>query len=97
MLKKKYRRKKDKLIKSLLDDGRKTAVLNIEVLDTSKLKGYLIYECSYLDNGKDKVINIIAMDITDAMSKLESMLGSGIPAQTANVILGNEKFTNIPL
>lgn len=97
MLKKKYRRKKDKLIKSLLDDGRKTAVLNIEVLDTSKLKGYLIYECSYLDNSKYKVINIIAMDITDAMSKLESMLGSGIPAQTANIILGNEKFTNIPL
>jgi len=96
LLKKKYRREKDELINALLKEDRRTVVLGIEVLETSKLKGYLIYECTYLDAGKEKVINIIAQDITDAMSKLENILGSGIPAQTASLILGNEKFANIP-
>jgi hypothetical protein len=92
LLKKKYRREKDELVKALFKDGRRTVVLCIEVLETSKLKGYLIYECTYLDNGKEKVINIIAQDITDAMSKLDGMVDSGIPQQTANLILGSESF-----
>lgn len=97
LLKKKYRREKDELINALLKDGRRTVVLGIEVLETSKLKGYLIYECTYLDGGKEKVINIIAHDITDAMTKLDGMVDSGIPQQTANLILGSESYAQTRL
>tara|TARA_R110000744_G_scaffold28209_4_gene68252 strand:- start:2904 stop:3191 length:288 start_codon:yes stop_codon:yes gene_type:complete len=88
-LKKKYKREVSELVSALVKDGRTTAVLEIKVIETSKMKGYLIYECSYIDNGKIKVVNIIAVDISDALIKLEPFLNAGIPERTTDYILGN--------
>jgi len=96
-LKKKYNRTKSELVKSLNKSDRKTVVLSIKVVETSKIKQHLIYECSYLDSGKEKNVTIIARDITEAMLKLEPYLGAGIPDTTTNLILGSERYTNVPL
>ena len=92
-LKKKYNRSKTELVESLNKTDRKTVVLSIELIETSKIKDHLIYECDYLDNGIQKQINIIATDITEAMTKLEPYVGAGIPEPTLNHILGNERYT----
>ena len=76
---------------------RQSVLLSIEVIETSKIKDHLTYECMYLDNNVEKQINIIATDITEAMQKLEPYVGAGIPDTTTNLILGSERYTNIPL
>jgi|ETNmetMinimDraft_24_1059892.scaffolds.fasta_scaffold15043_4 hypothetical protein len=91
-VKKKYLREKKDIIKSLVADGRRTAVLNISLLETSKIKGHLIYMVNYIDNGTEKQTHIIAKDITDAMRKLEPFLESGIPSTTTNYLLGSQTF-----
>ena len=95
-LKKKYKREYSELITALIKDGRPTAVLEVKVIETSKMRGYLIYECSYIDSGTVKVSNIIARDISDAMKKLEPLLGSGIPSSTVNYVLGSQTL-NTPI
>jgi hypothetical protein len=95
MLKKKYRRRNDDLIHSLNSIKRQTVVLSIEVVETSKIKDHLIYECDYLDNGTQKQVNIIAQDITEAMQKLEPYVGVGIPEPTANLILGSQLYQKV--
>ena len=96
-LKKKYSRSKSELLKSLKIIPRQSVVLSIEVIETSKIKDHLIYECVYLDNNVEKQINIIATDITEAMQKLEPYVGAGIPDTTTNLILGSERYANVPL
>jgi len=96
-LKKKYSRSKSELLKSLKNIKRQSVVLSIEVIETSKIKDHLIYECVYLDNNVEKQINIIATDITEAMQKLEPYVGAGIPDTTTNLILGSERYANVPL
>ena len=87
-----HRREHSDLVKSLVEEGRVTTVLSVSVLETSKVDGYLIYECNYLDSAHEKTIRIIAKDITDAMKKLEPMVDSGIPPKTAEYVLGKELF-----
>ncbi len=96
-LKKKYSRSKAELLKSLKKIERQSVVLSIEVIETSKIKDHLIYECVYLDNNVEKQINIIARDITEAMQKLEPYVGAGIPDTTTNLILGSERYADVPL
>ena len=91
-VKKKYVRDKKDIIKSLVNDDRRTAVLSIKLLETSKIKGHLIYLVNYIDNGSEKETHIIARDITDAMVKLDPLLESGIPSSTMNYMLGSEIF-----
>ena len=91
-VKKKYQREKREIINSLIKDGRQTAVLSINLLETSKIKGHLIYLVNYIDNGTEKETHIIARDITDAMSKLDPLVNSGIPSSTMNYMLGSEIF-----
>lgn len=91
-LKNKYKREEQELIDSMFKSGNRTFITRIELVETSKIKGHQIYECKYVDNGAKKQVNIIAVDITDAVSKLEAMLGFGIPQQAANYMLGSEKF-----
>ena len=91
-LKSKYKRDKAELIETLLDNGRTTAVLEINVLTTSKIKEHLIYECIYLHNSKLKTTQIIARDITDAMSRLEPFIKSGASSSVINYVLNNENI-----
>jgi len=94
-LKNKYKREEQELIDSLLESGSKTFITRIQLVETSKIKDHKIYECRYVDNGTKKQINIIAVDITDAVGKLEAMVGFGMPEQTANLLLGSEKYNTI--
>jgi len=89
-LKSKYKRKESELIDSMITSGTKTFITQITLIETSKMKGYQIYECKYVDNGTSRNVNIIAMDITDAVTKLDGIIGLGIPEQTVNYILGSE-------
>ena len=91
-LKSKYKRDKSELIEALLDNGRTTAVLEISVLTTSKIKEHLIYECTYLHNSKIKTTQIIAKDITDAMNRLEPFIQSGASSTVINYVLNNENI-----
>jgi len=91
-LKSKYKRDKSELIETLLDNGRTTAVLEINVLTTSKIKEHLIYECVYLHNSKLKTTQIIAKDITDAMSRLDPFIKSGASTSVINYVLNNENI-----
>jgi hypothetical protein len=89
-LKSKYKRKESELIDSMIKSGTKTFITQITMVETSKMKGYQIYECKYVDGGAFRNVNIVAMDITDAVTKLESIVGMGVPEQTANYMLGSE-------
>jgi len=91
-LKNKYKREEQELIDSMIKSGNKTFITRIELIETSKIKGHQIYECRYVDSGTKKQVNIIAVDITDAVGKLEAMVGFGLPQQAANYMLGSEKF-----
>ncbi len=91
-LKSKYKRGQSELIDTLLENGRNTAVLEVKVLETSKIKEHLIYECIYLHNSKLKTTQIIAKDITDAMERLEPFINSGTSSSVVNYILKNENY-----
>ena len=91
-LKSKYKRGQSELIDTLLENGRTTAVLEVKVLETSKIKEHLIYECVYLHNSKLKTTQIIAKDITDAMGRLEPFINSGTSSAVVNYILKNENY-----
>ena len=91
-LKSKYKRGQSELIDTLLENGRTTAVLEINVLTTSKIKEHLIYECIYLHNSKLKTTQIIAKDITDAMERLEPFINSGVSSTVVNYVLSNENY-----
>ncbi len=89
-IKQKYKREQSELIETLISDGREIGVLEIRVLETSKIKWHLIYHCIYLHGGKVKDTQIIAKDITDAMNRLDPYLTSGTTSTVVNYILGNE-------
>lgn len=91
-LKSKYKRGQSELIDILLENGRTTAVLEVKVLETSKIQEHLIYECVYLHSGKLKTTQIIAKDITDAMNRLEPFINSGVSSTVVNYVLSNENY-----
>ena len=91
-LKSKYKREDEELIDSMLKSGNRTFITRIQLIETSKIKGHQIYECRYVDNGSQKQVNIIANDVTDAVGKLEAIVGFGMPQQAANLVLGSERF-----
>jgi hypothetical protein len=91
-LKSKYKREDEELIDSMLKSGNRTFITRIQLIETSKIKGHQIYECRYVDNGSQKQVNIIANDVSDAVGKLEAIVGFGMPQQAANLVLGSERF-----
>ena len=94
MIKKKYKKEKQDLIKSLENMGRDLAILEIKLVSTSKVKGNLIYECTYVDKGDIKNVPIIAQDVTQALAKLDQYTNLGIPETVLQYMLGNERFPN---
>ena len=94
MIKKKYKKEKKELIKSLQNMGRGIAVLEIKLVGTSKVKDNLIYECTYLDKDDVKNVPIVAQDVTQALAKLEQFTHSGIPEPVLQYMLGSERFSN---
>jgi len=94
-LKSKYQRKESELIDSLIGKGKRTFITQIQLIETSKVKDHLIYDCTYVDNGTKKQINIIAVDISDAISKVEQIVDTNIPEIAANVMLGSEIYNKV--
>jgi len=94
-LKSKYQRDESELIDSLIRKGKRTFITQIQLIETSKVKDHLIYDCIYVDNGTKKQINIIAVDISDAISKVEQIVDTNIPEITANVMLGSEIYNKV--
>tara|TARA_R110002049_G_scaffold157785_1_gene322759 strand:- start:299 stop:580 length:282 start_codon:yes stop_codon:yes gene_type:complete len=91
MLRKKYKKEKDALVHDLVNKGRKTAILSIKLKGSSKLEDHMIYEVNFIDNCVPKTIPIVAIDITQALGKLEPHLNIGIPEPTLKWMLGNER------
>ena len=57
-------------------------------------------EVHLLDNGTEKTIPVIAIDVTQALAKLEPHLDIGIPSTTLKWMLGTERnvtATNVNL
>jgi len=48
-----------------------------------------------LDSGKEKTVPVIAIDVTQALAKLETYIDSGIPEATMRWMLGNERNINL--
>mgnify|MGYP003139510590 CR=1 FL=1 len=87
-LRKKYKKCKEEVAKSILDSGTETCCLKIEVTAVSKIEGYFIYEVCYLDNGNIKTVPVIARNIVDVVEKLEPYINKGIPEQTVSFAIG---------
>ncbi len=94
MLKNKYKKEDQELVVSLLQIQRPTAILEIKLLGTSKVKDNLLYECRYVDNGTIKTVPIIAYDVTQAVAKLNQFVNSGIPENVLKIMLGNERYNS---
>jgi polyribonucleotide nucleotidyltransferase len=92
MLRKKYKKEKDALIHDLVNKGRKTAILSIELKGSSKVENHMIYEVTFIDNCVPKTIPIVAIDVTQALGKLEPHLNIGIPEPTLKWMLGSERI-----
>ena len=92
MLRKKYKKEKDALIHDLVNKGRKTSILSIELKGSSKLEDHMIYEVNFIDNCVPKTIPIVAIDVTQALGKLEPHLNIGIPEPTLKWMLGSERI-----
>lgn len=92
MIRKKYKKEDSELVKELISKDIKTKVVSIKLVDVSKVKNNFIYECDLLDNGVRKSIPIIAIDITQALAKLEPYVNLGIPEMTLKYMLGSERL-----
>ena len=100
MLRNKYKKEKDALVHDLVNKGRKTAILSIKLKGISKIADHMIYEVTLIDNCVPKTIPIVAIDVTQALGKLEPHLNIGIPSATLEWMLGTErnvKATNVGL
>lgn len=91
MLREKYRQDKPDLIQDVISKGRTTGIISIKLKGVSKIADNYIYEVHFLDNSSQKTIPIIAMDVTQALAKLEPHLNIGIPTATLKWMLGTER------
>tara|TARA_B100001093_G_scaffold503400_1_gene557734 strand:+ start:596 stop:880 length:285 start_codon:yes stop_codon:yes gene_type:complete len=92
MIRKKYKKEDKELAVELSKIERKTAVLEIKLIGTSKIKDNLLYECRYVENGRIQEVPIIAYDVTQALAKLEQFTQLGIPENVLKYMLGNERL-----
>jgi hypothetical protein len=91
MLRSKYKKEKEILIKSLLNRGSCTMMLSINLKGTSKVKDHFIYECVYLDQGEEKEISIIAEDMCKAVDKIRPLINQNISENKAQFMVGSEE------
>ena len=91
MLKSKYRKEKEVLLKDLLNRGSCTIMLSINLKGTSKVKDHFIYECVYLDQGEEKELFVIAEDMCRAVDKIRPLINKDISANQAQFIVGSEE------
>jgi len=91
MLRSKYKKEKEILIKGLLNRGSCTMMLSINLKGTSKVKDHFIYECVYLDQGEEKEISVIAEDMCKAVDKIRPLINQNISENKAQFMVGSEE------
>lgn len=91
MLRNKYKKEKEILIKGLLNRGSCTIMLSINLKGTSKVKDHFIYECVYLDQGEEKEISVIAEDMCRAVDKIRPLINQNISENKAQFMVGSEE------
>jgi len=94
MLRNKYKKEKDALTHDLVNKGKSTIILSINLKGVSKITDHYIYEVRFLDKCIEKTIPIIAIDVTQALAKLEPYVNSGVPEPTLRWMLGSERNVN---
>lgn len=90
MLRNKYKKEKDNLIKELQEKEATTIMMSIVLKGTSKVKAHFIYECTYLDNGEEKEVPVIAEDMCSAVNKIKPYINKDISANQAQFYIGGE-------
>lgn len=91
MLRSKYKKEKQNLLKEILDKGSKTLMLSITLKGTSKVKDHFIYECVYLDEGKEKQLAVIAENMIKAVDKIRPLVNKNISDHKAQFIVGADE------
>ena len=90
MLRSKYKKEKEVLLKELLNKGSCTIMLSIVLKGTSKVKNHFIYQCTYLDQGEEKELAVIAEDMCKAVDKIRPLVNKDISDSQAQFIVGSE-------
>ena len=90
MLRNKYKKEKENLIKELVDKDAHTIVMNVVLKGTSKVKAHFIYEVTYLDNGVEKEVPVIAEDMCSAIAKIKPYVNKDISESQAQFYIGGE-------
>lgn len=90
MLRSKYKKEKNKLLGELLKKGSCTIMMSIILKGTSKVKDHFIYECTYLDQGEEKQLAVIAEDMCKAVDKIRPLVNKDISENKAQIFLGGE-------
>lgn len=90
MLRSKYKKEKEVLLKELLNKGSCTIMLSIILKGTSKVKDHFIYQCTYLDQGEEKELAVIAEDMCKAVDKIRPLVNKDISDSQAQFIVGSE-------
>lgn len=88
MLRSKYKKEKENLLKELLNKSSNTIMLSIILKGTSKVKDYFIYECIYLDEGEEKQLAVIAENMISAVDKIKPLVNKNISDHRAQFIVG---------
>jgi hypothetical protein len=90
MLRSKYKKEKEVLLKELLNKGSCTIMLSIILKGTSKVKDHFIYQCTYLDQGEEKELAVIAENMCKAVDKIRPLVNKDISDSQAQFIVGSE-------
>ena len=91
MLRSKYKKEKENLLKELSNKSSNTIMLSVILKGTSKVKDHFIYECVYLDEGKEKQLAVIAENMIKAVDKIRPLVNKNISDHKAQFIVGADE------
>ena len=90
MLRSKYKKEKKSLISEITEKNISTIMMSIVLKGTSKVKSHFIYECTYLDEGIEKIVPVIAEDMCSAVAKIKPYVNKNISENKTLFFIGGE-------
>lgn len=91
MLRKKYKKCKEDMAKGVQEMGVETCILKIELVATSKIENYFIYDVCYLDQGEIKSTPVVGKNITNVINIISPYVNTGTTEQWVQFQLGSEE------
>lgn len=88
MIRSKYKKKKEELIKDIIKSETQTCILKIELKAASKITNHFIYEVCYLDQGSVKSIPVVAENVYDIIRIIKPYVNKGISEQRTSFEIG---------